>query len=88
MKFISAPFGNYIQPRSALAVTGTWTLKPRPGRFKQVLKTVRYSFEEEGWVNRLGLRNVGITHALKLHDNQREILSVAGIEQNDWKYFH
>ena len=87
MKFISAPFGNYIQPRSALAVTGTWTLKERPGRYQQVFKTVRYSFKEQGWVNNLGLRNLGITHALKLHDNQHEVLSIAGIEQTDWSKF-
>ena len=87
MKFISAPFGNYIQPSSALAVTGTWTVKHRPGRFKQVLKTVRYSFKEQGWINKLGLRNVGILRALKSHDNQREVLSIAGIEDDDWKKF-
>lgn len=87
MKFISAPFGNYIQPSSALAVTGSWTVKPRPGRFKQVLKTVRYSYKDGGWINKLGLRNVGIHHALRSHDNQREVLSIAGIEDDDWKRF-
>jgi dihydroorotate dehydrogenase len=87
VNFISAPFGNYIQPKSALAVTGTWTLKHRPGRFKQVLKTVRYSFKERGWINKLGLRNLGITHALESHDNQHEVLSIAGIEEYDWNRF-
>ena len=87
MKFISAPFGNYIQPSTALAVTGTWTRLPRPGRVKQILKTVRYSFKERGWVNRLGLRNTGISSAVEIHDNDREVLSIGAIEDNDWKRF-
>ena len=27
--FISAPFGNYIQPKKCIPVTGTWTLESR-----------------------------------------------------------
>ena len=40
--FISAPFGNYLKFKNAVSVTGTWTYKPRPGLFKQVVKTLRY----------------------------------------------
>ena len=64
--FISAPFGNFLQPstfaQGATCVTGTFTLKPRPGRFKQILKTLRYVPTEAGWAwrNQLGLRNPGI----------------------------
>ena len=64
--FISAPFGNFLQYSSfaqgATCVTGTFTLKPRVGRFKQILKTLRYVPTEAGWAwrNQLGLRNPGI----------------------------
>ena len=66
MIFVSAPFGNYLQYtnflKDATYVTGTFTLKPRPGRFLQILKTLRYVKTEAGWVwrNKLGLRNPGI----------------------------
>ena len=63
MFFIAAPFGNYLKSNrpagwDVLSVSGTWTLKPRPGRFKQILKTLRYT--KDGWVNKLGLKNQGI----------------------------
>ena len=63
MYFISAPFGNYLQHSSfstnAICVTGTFTLKPRLGRLKQIIKTLRYVKSEAGWGwrNQLGLRN-------------------------------
>ena len=36
--FISAPFGNYLKFKNAISVTGTWTYKPRPGLFRQIVK--------------------------------------------------
>ena len=48
MFFIAAPFGNYLNYDNALSVSGTWTVKPRPGRFKQILKTLRYT--KDGWL--------------------------------------
>ena len=53
--FISAPFGNYLKFKNAVSVTGTWTYKPRPGLFGQVVKTLRYT--KDGWRNKIGLRN-------------------------------
>ena len=68
MYFISAPFGNFIKNDKAISVTGSWTLAPRPGRFTQIIKTLRYT--KTGWRNKLGLRNPGIDHALKKHNNK------------------
>ena len=79
MFFIAAPFGNYLRFKDALSVSGTWTVKPRPGRFKQVLKTLRYT--KDGWVNKLGLKNQGIEYGLK---NPRDVMSIAAIEMRDW----
>ena len=73
MFFISAPFGNFLQhstfARNAICVTGTFTLKPRPGRLKQILKTLRYVKSEAGWGwrNQLGLRNPGIFKLSLIH---------------------
>ena len=58
--FISAPFGNHIKHPNAISVTGTWTLAERKGLFKNILKTLRWNSEFEGWTNRLGLPNKGI----------------------------
>jgi len=81
MYFISAPFGNYIHRRDAISVTGTWTYKPRPGRFSQILKTLRYT--KNGWRNKLGLRNPGLeVGAYKTSYN--DCLSIAAIENTDW----
>ena len=69
--FISAPFGNFLQystfASNATCVTGTFTLKPRPGRLKQILRTLRYVKTKQGWTwrNQLGLRNPGIFAGLE-----------------------
>lgn len=83
MFFIAAPFGNYLKFNNTLSVSGTWTLKSRPGRFKQIAKTLRYT--KRGWVNKLGLRNKGIDYGLKHHG---DVLSIAAIEQADWYELH
>ncbi len=84
MFFIAAPFGNYLKSNrpagwDILSVSGTWTLRPRPGRLKQVLKTLRYT--KDGWVNKLGLKNQGIEYGLK---NPRDVMSISAIEMSDW----
>ena len=90
MYFISAPFGNYLQHSSfstnAICVTGTFTLKPRLGRLKQIIKTLRYVKSEAGWGwrNQLGLRNPGIFKGLENH-KWYNVLSIASLEKDDWK---
>ena len=93
MYFISAPFGNFLQystfAQGATCVTGTFTLKPRPGRIKQILKTLRYVPTEAGWTwrNQLGLRNPGIFKGI---DNTpwHSVMSIASLEPNDWKILY
>lgn len=85
MFFISAPFGNFLSFKNTISVAGTFTVQPRPGRLKQILRTLRYVKTEAGWSwrNKLGLRNPGLQHALKTV-NYDKILSVAAINQTDW----
>lgn len=64
MIFISPPFGNYIQTNNTVSIKGSFTLEPRSGLFMQIMKTLRYSFEQNGWVNKIGLRNKGIDWAI------------------------
>ena len=79
--FISAPFGNYLKFKNAVSVTGTWTYKPRPGLFSQVIKTLRYT--RDGWRNKIGLRNRGIEYGIQ-KTNFNEVLSIAAISKHDW----
>ena len=65
MLFISPPFGNYVNLPNTIPITGSFTLQPRKGLFMQIIKTLRYSFEHGGWVNKIGLRNKGLDWALK-----------------------
>ena len=83
MLFISAPFGNYLKFENTISVIGTYTLHPRPGRLKQIIKTLRY-IRGEGWVNRLGLRNPGIESGLSKYKRYEEVLSIAGLNDNEW----
>ena len=83
MLFISAPFGNYLKFENTISVIGTYTLYPRPGRLKQIIKTLRY-IRGEGWVNRLGLRNPGIESGLSKYKRYEEVLSIAGLNDKEW----
>ncbi len=85
MYFISAPFGNFLQFENATSVTGTFTYHPRPGRLKQILRTLRYVKTEAGWSwrNQLGLRNPGIFKAIAKH-KWYNVMSIASLEREDW----
>lgn len=82
MLFISPPFGNYIKLPNSVSITGSFTLEPREGLLKQIIKTLRYSKEHGGWVNKIGLRNKGIDWALKNIDKE-EIISIAILKPED-----
>jgi len=84
MYFISAPFGNYLKFKNTISVTGSWTIQPRPGLYKQIAKTLRYT--KTGWRNKIGLRNKGILHAITQHSHNN-IMSLAAIDKNDWYTF-
>ena len=93
MYFISAPFGNFLQystfTQGATCVTGTFTLKPRPGRLKQILRTLRYVPTEAGWAwrNQLGLRNPGIFKGIE-NTAWHSVMSISSLEPNDWKILY
>ena len=82
MLFISPPFGNYISLPFTTSIAGSFTNEPREGLFLQVIKTVRYSFEMKGWVNKIGLRNKGIDWAIK-NVPEDKIISIAIMNKKD-----
>ena len=83
MLFISPPFGNYIHFHKTTPIRGSFTLKERPGKWGQVLKTLRY-IPGMGWVNRIGLRNPGIDYAIKTY-KKGQIISIAIMDQKEIK---
>ena len=84
MLFISPPFGNYLQLNDTISVAGSFTLYYRDGLINQIFKTLRYSYEYNGWINKIGLRNNGIDWAIK-HVPNESILSLAILNNSDIK---
>ncbi len=86
---ISAPFGNYIQPKGATPTLGTFTLHRRPGRLWRIIKTVRYRRGQRAWVNKIGLRNPGIDWLADRVTRGRcdvfdKIVSIHGFDDEQW----
>ncbi|MGE0143972.1 MAG: hypothetical protein AB7I19_09730 [Planctomycetota bacterium] len=86
---ISAPFGNYVQPKFAIATLGTFTAAARPGRVWRILKTVRFYRRLGAWVNKIGLRNPGIDWLADRVRRQKirvddKIVSIHGFVADDW----
>lgn len=84
MLFISPPFGNYINLPNTTQIKGSYTLEPRHGLLGQILKTLRYSYEYNGWINKIGLRNKGIDYAIKNY-NTKDVYSIAILNPSDIK---
>ena len=82
MIFINPPFGNYFSFEKTISIKGSYTLEPRSGLIMQVLRTLRYSFEHHGWINKIGLRNPGIDYAIKNY-KKNSIVSVAILNKED-----
>ena len=80
--FISPPFGNYMKLPNTIPIKGSYTLEPREGLVMQILKTFRYSFEHNGWINKIGLRNKGIDYAIQNY-KKGEIISIAILKESD-----
>lgn len=76
---ISPPVGAWCGTPNAERVLGSYTWDARPGRFGQILRTVRPV--TGGWVNAIGLRNPGIR---TVNIRADRIYSLAGIEPDDW----
>ena len=83
MIFISPPFGNYFNLPKTIPIRGSFTLKERPGKFVQILKTLRY-VPYIGWVNKIGLRNPGIDYAINTY-KKGEIISIAILDKSEIK---
>lgn len=75
MFFVSPPFSNYLNLPKLNQIKGSYTLEPRDGLILQILKTLRFDFNNNGWVNKIGLRNKGIDYAIKNYNG--EIVSIA-----------
>lgn len=82
MIFINPPFSNYFSFDKTISIKGSYTLEPRTGLIMQVLRTLRYSFEHNGWINKIGLRNPGIDYAIKNY-KKNTIVSVAILNKED-----
>ena len=80
--FINPPFGTYLDIENTTSIQGSFTLYPRSGLFKQILKTLRYSSTYEGWINKIGLRNKGIDWAVS-NFNPKHIYSIAILNENE-----
>ena len=83
MIFISPPFGNYLHLPNTTPIRGSFTLNERPGKWSQILKTLRY-VPNLGWVNKIGLRNPGIDYAIKTY-KKGEIISIAILNKEEIK---
>ena len=83
MLFISPPFGNYIHFSGTMSIKGSYTLHPRPGLLLRIVKTFRYSFAHNGWVNRIGLRNNGLVYGLNNYKPGRDVLSIAILDEKE-----
>ncbi|MFO1054743.1 MAG: hypothetical protein U1F36_21175 [Planctomycetota bacterium] len=86
---VSAPFGNYVQPKGAVATLGTFTALRRPGRLWRILRTVRYYPRLRAWVNKIGLRNPGIDWLCERVRSRRidvadKFVSVHGFVEDEW----
>ena len=95
--FISPPFGSFrplvaglrAALPNAVPILGSYTLKPRPGKVGQAVRTLRYDFESKGWRNSMGLRNPGLIEGLNQYYRTREngetVLSLAILDVQDVK---
>jgi len=86
---VSAPFGNYVQPKGATPTLGTFTAAARPGRLLRIIKTVRYYPRLKAWVNKIGLRNPGIDWlTAQVNAGRKELVdklvSIHGFNDSDW----
>ena len=82
MFFINPPFSNYLNLPNTISIKGSYTLERRDGLLSQIFKTLRYSLEYGGWVNKIGLRNPGIDYGITKY-KPNNILSLALLNVSD-----
>ena len=83
--FISPPFGNYFFPTidGVKTIKGSYTLNPRYGLFSQIVKTLRYSMNDKGWINKIGLKNPGLIYGIHHYNHHKDILSIAILDKEE-----
>ena len=82
MLFINPPFSNYLYLPFTTPIYGSFTLNERKGLLKQIYNTLYYSYEYDGWINKIGLRNKGIDYAIK-HYKSNHIYSIAILNEKE-----
>ena len=85
MLFISPPFGNYLNFENTKSIKGSYTLHPRDGLISQILKTLRFSYDKNGWINKIGLRNPGLKYGIEHYNHKTDILSIAIMDESEIK---
>ena len=83
MLFISPQFGNYLNLPYTKSIIGSVTVNERPGLYSQIYNTLYYSYGENGWVNKIGLRNIGLPATLQTQSFHNKILSLAILHPDD-----
>ena len=86
MLFISPPFGNYLYLPCTNQILGSFTLDNREGLYQQIINTLSYSYKYNGWINKIGLRNKGIEHAINIYNksnNDNKIYSIAILDEKE-----
>lgn len=85
MLFLGPPFGNYISLPNTISIKGSYTNEPRYGLISQIIKTLRYDYKYNGWVNKIGLRNYGIDYVIQKYNNNddKNIFSIAILNQDE-----
>lgn len=83
MLFISPPFGNYLNLPYTKSIVGSVTVNERPGLYSQIYNTLYYSYGENGWVNKIGLRNIGLSATLQTQSFHNKILSLVILHPDD-----
>ena len=82
--FIGPPFGNYISLPNTVSINGSFTLNHRPGLLSQIWKTLHYSQQHNGWINKIGLRNPGIDKAIRNYKTDtKDIYSIAILHEDE-----
>ena len=51
----------------------------------QILKTLRFSFDKNGWINKIGLRNKGLQYGIDNYNHETDILSIAIMNESEIK---
>ena len=78
MLIIGPPFGNYLNLPYTKSIIGSITVENRPGLINRVIKTLHYSEEYKGWINKIGL---GIIKYIDI-ENYRDLPTVFGKKEN------